>query len=117
MAKEFDPYEAKKFLETKEREEKEKREGDRKALLQKVIQILIDEFQGSGVEVFLVGSIIRPYFFYADSDIDIVVKNFQGDRFELWPKLERKIGKSIEIIPFESCNFQDFVLKEGLKVL
>jgi hypothetical protein len=46
-----------------------------------------------------------------------VVKNFHGDRFDLWAFLEKEIGRKVEVIPFETCHFQEFVLKDGLKVI
>ncbi len=117
MEEKFDSEEAKKFLFAREEKEKQHREEDRKAVLQKVISILKKEFQGSSVEVYIVGSILRPFSFSSHSDVDIVLKNFKQDRFELWPKLEREIGRTVEIILFETCRFQEFVLKEGLKVI
>ena len=117
LAKEFDIEQSKKFLKEKEEKEKANRELERKKILQKVIKILKDELQENGTEVFLVGSILKPFSFSEHSDVDIVLKGYKSDRFDLWPKLEKKIGRSIEIILFESCHFQEFVLKEGLKVL
>lgn len=113
----FDSEGARKFLLEKEAREKEERERVRQELLAKVISVLKTEFQGSAVEVFLVGSITRPYSFSPHSDIDIVLKNFKGDRFDLWAKLDRQFDRNVEIILFETCHFQDFVLKEGLRVL
>jgi len=116
LAKEFDVEKSKKFLKEREEKEREKRELERKKLLQKVIKILKDELKESGAEVFLVGSILKPFSFSEHSDVDIVLKGYKDDRFDLWPKLEKKIGRSIEIIPFESCHFKELILKEGLRV-
>ena len=117
MNKKFDSDEAKKFLLAKEKKEKQEREEERKALLQMVISALKKEFEGSAVEVYLIGSIIQPFRFSLRSDIDIVLKNYREDRFDLWAKLERTIGRKIEVILFEKCQFQEFVLKEGFKVV
>jgi len=117
MAEEFDSEEAKKFLLAKEEKEKRQREEVRKATLQRVILILKEEFRGSSVEVYLIGSILQPFRFSSRSDVDIVLKNYKGDRFDFWVKLERELGRKVEIIPFETCRFQEFVLKEGFKVL
>jgi len=117
MKENFDNEEAKKFLLAREEKEKKQAEEERKAVLQKVVSILKKEFQGSTVEVYLVGSIVRPFSFSSRSDIDVVLKNYQGDRFDFWTKLEGKIGRKVEIILFETCRFQEFVLKEGLKVI
>jgi predicted nucleotidyltransferase len=113
----FDQEEAKKFLLERERKERDAREEDRQEVLQKVTSILREKFVRSSVEVYLVGSIIRPHAFSSRSDVDVVLKNFQGDRFELWSELETKFGRNVEIIPFETCSFQQFVLDEGLKVV
>jgi len=117
MADNFDYEAAKKSLRLKEEKENAQKEEDRLHFLQRVKTILKEEFNGTGVEVYLVGSILQPSRFTSMSDIDIVLKNFHGDRFELWAKLDRKIGRTLEIIIFETCHFQDFVLKDGLKVV
>ncbi len=117
MTSNFDSEDAKNFLLARERKEKEERERDRKDTLQKVTSILKKEFEGTAVEIYLVGSILRPFSFSVHSDIDVVMKNYKGDRFDFWTKLEGQIGRTVEIIPFETCPFQEFVLKEGLKVL
>lgn len=113
----FDSEGAQKFLAEREKREKEERETVRKKLLQEVISVLKEEFKHTSVEVYLVGSILRPYSFSTHSDVDVVLKNYKGDRFDFWTKLEKKLGRNVEIIPFETCPFQEFVLKEGLKVL
>jgi predicted nucleotidyltransferase len=113
----FDREKAKRFLADKEQKERDVLEEERKKVLQKTVIALKEEFQNTSVEIYLVGSILRPYNFSPRSDIDIVVKGFQGDRFDLWTKLENKLARKIEIIPFETCLFQEFVLKEGLKVV
>lgn len=116
MNKKFDSEEAKKFLLAKEEKEKQHREQERTALLEKVISILAQEFKGTSVEVYLIGSILKPFGFSSRSDVDVVLKNYKEDRFEFWAKLERKLNRKVEIIPFETCPFQEFVLKEGFKV-
>jgi len=117
MSSTFDPEEAKKNLQFKESEKKHQNELTRTQVLAKTISILKEKFQNSSVEVYLVGSITRPFAFSSQSDVDIVLKHFQGDRFTLWPELEDLIGRPVEIILFESCHFQEFVEKEGVKVV
>ena len=117
MSKKFDSEEAKRHLLAKEELEKKQNEDERQYLLRKVVLILEEEFRGTAVEVYLIGSIIQPFRFSSRSDIDIVLKNYKGDRFEFWAQLERKIGRKIEIIPFETSRLQEFVLKEGHKVI
>lgn len=116
MVEEFDREKAKKFLLAKEEKEKEQKEKERSTVLQKTLSFLQKEFKGSTVEVYLVGSILQPFQFSTHSDVDIVLKNYQGDRFNFWIKLEKEIGRRVEIIPFETCRFQEFVLKNGYNI-
>lgn len=113
----FDIDAAKKFLREREEKEKEHFEEMRKIVLEKTIEVLRQEFQGSSVEVYLVGSITQPFEFTDRSDIDIVLKNFQGDFFDVWSKLQQKLDRIIEVILFETCHFQEHILKHGKKVL
>lgn len=115
MNNKFDSEEAKNFLIAKEEREKQQKEEERNSLLQKVILILEKEFKGSSVEVYLIGSILKPFGFSSHSDVDIVLKNYKEDRFDFWAKLERKLSRKVQIILFEACSFQEFVLKEGFK--
>lgn len=117
MNNKFDSEEAKNFLLAKEEREKQQREEERNSLLQKVISILEKEFKGSSVEVYLIGSILKPFGFSSRSDVDIVLKNYKEDRFDFWAKLERNLSRKVEIILFETCPFQEFVLKEGFKII
>ena len=116
MGEIFNQDEAKQFLHAKEEKEKQAREKGRLSVLQKVISILKKEFEGSHVEVYLIGSILHPFAFSSRSDIDIVLKNFKEDRFDIWAKLERIIERKVEIILFETCRFKDFVLTQGYKI-
>jgi DNA polymerase sigma len=116
MGQSFDSEEAKKFLQVKEEQEKQQKEQERIALLQTVTSSLKKEFEGSSVEVYLIGSILKPFLFSSRSDIDIVLKNYKEDRFDFWAQFERKIGRTVEVIVFETSPFQEFVLKEGFKI-
>lgn len=117
MEKPFDVQQAKKFLMLRETLEKKERERQRITTLTAVIDSLKTLFFLSEVEVYLVGSITQPYMFYPHSDVDIVLKNFKGDRFDIWVQLEGMIKRNVEIIIFEHCHFKDHVIKNGYKVL
>ncbi len=117
MKEEFNCEEARRFLLAREEIEKSQKELVRKQVLQKVMTIIQNEFKGSEVEVYLVGSITKPQAFSSHSDVDVVLKNYRGDRFDFWVKLEAEIGREVEVILFERCRFQEFVIKEGLKVV
>ena len=113
----FNADEAKKFLQEKEKRERDEHEAQRKQVLEKLTAFLKQEFQSSTVEVYLVGSLTRPYQFSSRSDVDIVLKNFHGDRFDLMPRIETLTGRSVEIILYEQSPFQQEIDRNGLKVL
>ena len=117
MDKPFDKAEAKSFLSKKEQERKDFLEKERLAVLERTKKILKDYFAGQSVEIFLVGSITREYAFTERSDVDIVLKNFEGNRFAVWAELERKIDRDVEIILYEKSRFKDHIDENGLKVL
>lgn len=117
MQPEFDRDEAKKYLAEQDRQQREQQEKERSLLFQKAVAILKKKFEGTAVEVYLVGSITQPYQFRTTSDVDIVLKNFTGDRFDVWTQMEKEIGRPVEIILFEICSFQEFVLSDGYKVI
>ena len=117
MTEPFDQDAAKKFLLDREAKEKALNEQIRNEVLERAISVLKEEFEASDVEVYLVGSLIRPHAFTKNSDVDIVLKNFSGDRFEIWTKLEEEIGRDVEVILFESCSFKEFVESDGMKVV
>jgi predicted nucleotidyltransferase len=114
--KSFNVEKARKFLRQREQTKKKYLEEEREKVLQKTISALRDFFKDPEIEVYLAGSILQPYQFTPRSDIDIVVKNFHGDRFELWSQLEDLCGREIDLILFEKCNFKEYILKYGYKV-
>ena len=114
---EFDPEKARHTLEQKEKARKEAGEALRLSTLQKAKTAVTTLFRASGVEIYFVGSVIQPYQFRADSDIDVVLRGFKGDRFEVWTQLEEAIGRPVEVMLFEKIEFQEHVLQHGLKVV
>ncbi len=113
----FDTDAAKKSLIKKQEEKLNLDEQVRQIELAKIIKILKEEFVNQAIEVFLVGSITQPYKFHKNSDIDIVLKNFKGDRFDTWSSIDRKIDRTIELILYKKCHFKDHIDQHGLKVL
>lgn len=113
----FDEDAARKSLMRKEMTKVAEQEHLRQQLLNKTIDILRQELKDKNLEVWLIGSITCPHRFTKRSDVDIVVKNYFGDRFDLWTLLEKKIEHEIEIIRYEECHFRDEIPITGLKVL
>lgn len=113
----FDQHAAKKNLLAREKKTLESRELSRLELLEKCQTYLKKRLSSEKVEVYLVGSITQEYSFREDSDVDIVLKGYNGDRFEIWTELEAALNRRVEVIIFESCHFQDHVVKHGIKVV
>lgn len=114
---EFNEEAAQELLKQREENSSAAKENFRLNLFSKTKEILVRLLQNQGVEVWLIGSIIQPNKFSKRSDIDIVTKNYLGDRFDLWTLLEKEIGHEVEVIRFEECVFQDDIIKHGFKVL
>lgn len=113
----FNQEEAAKHLLAMEKASREAKEQKRLEVLANCQSYLKKRFSPEGIEVYLVGSITRPYEFRSDSDIDIVLKGYIGDRFEIWTELEEALNRRIEVILFESCHFKDHVIQHGIKVV
>ena len=112
MDKDFDIDSAKNYLSKKDEDQKKADEFERLDVLHQVKELLKRYFLGTGVQVFLVGSLTRPFMFQKTSDIDIVLKNFNGDRFKVWSELESQV----EIMIYEKCHFKNHIDSEGIKV-
>lgn len=117
MSQEFDYNAAKKNLQRIEDKKQALIEKERLAVLERTQSVLKEMFKGSGIEVFLVGSVVVPGKFHEGSDVDIVLKGFTGDRFELWPELERKIDRQVEVILYEKCSFKDYIDQNAFRVV
>lgn len=113
----FDQEAAEKHLLERERIARESREKLRLDTLSMCQAYLKERFSSKKIEVYLVGSLTRPYDFHRHSDIDIVLKGFSGDRFEIWTELERAFNRQVEVILFEFCPFQEYVVEQGIKVV
>jgi|GEM_PF-502849 len=88
----FDEAAARKNLAERERNLGLVKEAARLKIFEKCCILLKEKFSDKNVEVYLVGSILNPGQFREDSDVDIVLKGFAGDRFEIWAELERSLN-------------------------
>lgn len=117
MEQEFDTHEARENLAKLEKAKKDLSEKERLEVLSKTTEVLKSYFADKGIQVYLIGSLIQEGKFTRRSDVDIVLKGFHGDRFELWPDLEQKIDRKVEVILYEKCGFQDHVDRYGLRIV
>lgn len=117
MSKEFDFEQAKDYLANQEQNRLELLETERKRTFKSAVDVLKNYFKNSSVQVYLIGSVTQPGKFSENSDVDIVLKNFTGDRFDIWGDIERSINRKIEIILYENSSFKDHIDQTGFKVL
>jgi len=97
------------------------RRMDRERLRLKVLSSVKEKFRDilpdSGIEVYLIGSIIRPYHFSEYSDIDIVLKNFKGDIYEIQKEIESQTDRDVDLIIYERSTFKELIDQYGEKIL
>ena len=106
-----------KFLHDKALSRRNAREELRLEVLDRVKGKIRDTFFDPDVEVYLIGSLIRPFHFSEYSDIDIVVKNFKGEIDEIQKEIEYALDKDVDIIVYEKSPFKELIDKFGEKVL
>jgi len=97
-------------------EKREKREEERKRVFQRTcdaLKLLGEEIQFS--EAYIFGSLIHPYRFRDDSDVDI---GFFGladeDFFRAIAFLSREIGRDVDVIQLESHPLKDKIQTAGV---
>lgn len=112
----FDENEAIENLKKLEKKGAEEQEKNRLLVLKNVVAAVKDYFADTPVQVFVIGSLIQPGKFRSDSDVDLVLKNFSGDRFDVWTFLEGQIARKVEVILYENCSFKDHIDKFGLRI-
>lgn len=117
MSESFNFEEARENLRNLDKKEKENLELKRQKLKAHAEVFLKNMFGASNAEVFLIGSITQPNQFREHSDVDIVLKNFKGDRFDAWSQIEDGIQHKVELILYENCTFQDHIDQFGEKVV
>ncbi|MDD5090127.1 MAG: hypothetical protein PHQ23_04345 [Candidatus Wallbacteria bacterium] len=93
------------------------RERKRAAVLQHTINVLKARFTGTQMQAWITGSLIREGTFGEGSDIDIVLKNYTGSRFDIWCDLADELGENLDVILYEKCGFREHLDEHSLKVV
>jgi hypothetical protein len=100
------------------RAKKEKREVLRMEQIKKVLAAL-DKLaeQLSFTEAYLFGSLVKPYAFYPESDIDIGFTGLKdADFFKAMAFLSSELGREVDVIQMEGHRLTPKILKEGLRI-
>src|SRR5262245_20857434 len=95
---------------------KQRRWEHREELRQQVRQRLKEALEqlAPGEQIFLFGSVTRPYAFHDRSDVDIAfVEEPKQSRYRLQAKLEEIIHHSVDLIVLSECRFRKKIEREG----
>ena len=64
----------------------------------------------------MIGSLMEPYKFFSDSDVDIAVEGLRdADYFRLMSRLSAFVERDVDLIELEKCEFADRIRKCGLR--
>jgi predicted nucleotidyltransferase len=100
------------------REKKLEGEKLRNETLEMCREKLVEYFQKfPGCRVYLFGSVARQGSFNQQSDIDIAVENFPGNRLDLYSQLSAIIPHNIDIVILEKCHFADRIKSDGVQII
>ncbi len=105
------------FLDRRARKLRNKREEPRFLILERAKLAIAEVFPGSGEEVYLIGSVARPFHFYSFSDVDIAVKKFPGDILEIQARLEILLDRDVDMIVYEKSRFKEHIDRYGVRVI
>ena len=107
------------LLEQINKEKKKVMEEKRLRVLDKTVTEIKRYFSHVSVSsVFLTGSLIEPFRFHVNSDIDIAVEGLdESIYFKSISQLEEQLGRVVEIIELEKCKFAESIKNSGLKIL
>jgi uncharacterized protein len=104
-------------LEKRSLESRKENEDFRMKTLVRSRRVLKEYFERyRDCRVYLAGSILKPFAFSSDSDIDIAVENFPGTRIDLYTDLSHLFDYPVDIIFLEKCHFSDEIKKNGLLI-
>jgi len=99
------------------RDRSEKNEQLRLKVRKDMIDLLRDFFSRyPSCEVWIFGSVIRPFSFSGRSDIDIAVKGFPGSRLDLYLDLEALLPLPFDLIMMEQSNISGEIMNYGEKI-
>lgn len=85
--------------------------------LNNTIEILQKYFVNKAGKVFVFGSICHKGCFFANSDIDIAVSNFQGNRIDLYCELSILFQREIDLVFLEKSNIKEYILNDCIQII
>lgn len=68
-------------------------------------------------EVYVFGSVTRPYRFRVDSDVDIAVRGLPSAQYySLVGELSLELGRAVDIVELETSSLAPKILREGIRL-
>lgn len=90
-------------------------ETNRKKTLEKIIPFIKRYFIKKNVsKVYLIGSILQPFNFTENSDIDIAIEDLNEDYFRTMCELEEILQRNVHLIEMGNCSFAHNIKTRGL---
>lgn len=107
------------LLEEIEKQKLNDLEKRRQEILQLCVIELRKYFNQLNVKsLYITGSLLIPYKFRSQSDIDIAVEGLSHEKyFQAIFELGELLPGQVEIIELENCRFADKIIKTGLKII
>ena len=93
------------------------RERQRKDFIKEVL-IALEKLRKdvSFDEVYIFGSLARPYQFGEDSDVDLAFKGLDQDKlFVAIGRLSGELGRTVNVVDIDDIHFKDKILREGIR--
>ncbi len=107
----------KSYLHGRQTMQTEQYEEIRLSELNNTIEILRKYFTNKVGKVYIFGSICHKGCFLSNSDIDIAVGNFQGNRIDLYCELSILFKREIDLVFLEKTNIKDYILNDSIQII
>ena len=107
------------ILEEIEKQKLDDLEKKRKEIFNLCVTELKKYFKPLNVKsLYITGSLLIPYRFRSQSDIDIAVEGLPQEKyFQAIFELEELLSRKVEIIELENCRFAGKIMASGFKII
>lgn len=117
MISQIQYHQIKSYLQEKQARQAELNEAIRLSELNNAVEIIQKYFANIAANVYIFGSICHKGLFFANSDIDIAVSSFQGNRIDLYCELSILFKREIDLVFLEKTNIKEYILSDCLQII
>jgi len=95
---------------------RERNEASRLAVLNQVKDWLASKGKDYGIhQAYIFGSVVRPYHFTEQSDVDVAVDSVLSEYFfDAMAGLSEAIGREVDLVDLSKCHFAERIRQRGL---